>query len=67
MLFKLSTELDLCAEFLRKKTFSAVGFGQDKIPFLSTQQRACHEKNIFKKLKATFIISYIFIIYCDRS
>lgn len=24
----------------RKKTFSAVGLGHDKIPFLSTQQRA---------------------------
>lgn len=32
-------------ELRRKKTFSAVGFGHDRMPFLSMQQRACEESN----------------------
>lgn len=42
--FRLSKDFVLL-EFLKKKTFSAVGFGQDKIPFLSTQQRAFEREN----------------------
>ena len=31
----------------RKKTFSAVGFGQDKIPFLSTQHSDCNTNTYY--------------------
>ena len=37
-------------ELRRKKTFSAVGFGHDKIPFLSTQHSAVTEANVCSRL-----------------
>ena len=37
-LHDVSFSLSLPVLFRRKKTFSAVGFGHERIPFLSTQQ-----------------------------
>jgi len=34
-------EQEALDELRKKKTFSAVGFGHDRIPFLSTQHSAC--------------------------
>lgn len=46
----LSSDIDLLLGDFKKKTFSAVGFGHDSIPFLSTQQSACNIIIIIKNI-----------------
>lgn len=49
-LFILSQSFLVLSQFRRKKTFSAVGFGHDNIPFLSTQHNTCMENRIVNKI-----------------